>query len=318
MNGNYYVSPDIELRVRAAIENTGYYPDSIARSMKSNTTFLIGLLVSDISNQHFMAMARAIEDGIRDKRYNLIVCSTENDAQLEKAYIEALISKKIAGIILNTTGKNDDFIAKISRSTPVALVYRRVRDNHFVGDFITTNNRKGTYELTKHIIEKGHRRIGIINGIPGLSTSEERYEGCARAMDEAGMPIDGRYVHAGNFTKQSGCEGAERLMGLEEPPTAIIALNNAMTLGALQYLKTHGHQVPEAVSIACYGDIDDIELMYVQPTLMTQNPRVTGTKAAELILDRIGNSSGANREVIFESQLRPGNSVADRRAEPGR
>lgn len=311
INENYYVSPDVEERVRLAIDKTGYIPDSIARSMKSNTTYLIGLLVSDISNQHFTAMARAIEDVIRGKKYNLIVCSTENDEQLEKAYIQALISKKIAGIILNTTGKSDEFIANVSKSTPLTLVYRRIRDAHFHGDLVTTHNKQGTYELTKHVLGMGHLKIGIINGYPGLSTSEERYEGCAKALDEAGLSVNPRYVVSGTFTQQSGYKAAEQLMGLDEPPTALIAFNNAMTLGALKYLKKMRIRVPEDVSVVCYGDIDDIDLMYVQPTYMTQNPRVIGTKAAELMLGRIADNTIGNREVIFESTLCLGNSVAE-------
>ncbi len=310
INENYYVSPDIEERVRLAIEKTGYIPDSIARSMKSNTTYLIGLLVSDISNQHFTAMARAIEDGIRGRKYNLIVCSTENDEQLEKAYIQALISKKIAGIILNTTGKNDEFIAKISRSTPISLVYRRIRDNRFLGDLVTTNNARGTYDLTRYVLDAGHKRIGIITGFPGLSTSQERFEGCARALAEAGLAVAPEYVIPGDFTQQAGYKAAELLMGLPAPPTAIVAFNNAMTLGAMKHLRKRGLRVPEDVSMVCYGDIDDIDLMYVQPTYVTQNPRVIGAKAAELMLSRIADGAIGNREVIFESTLCPGNSVA--------
>jgi LacI family transcriptional regulator len=310
INENYYVSPDIEERVRLAIEKTGYIPDSIARSMKSNTTYLIGLLVSDISNQHFTAMARAIEDGIRGRKYNLIVCSTENDEQLEKAYIQALISKKIAGIILNTTGKNDEFIAKISRSTPISLVYRRIRDNRFLGDLVTTNNARGTYDLTRYVLDAGHKRIGIITGFPGLSTSQERFEGCARALAEAGLAVAPEYVIPGDFTQQAGYKAAELLMGLPAPPTAIVAFNNAMTLGAMKHLRKRGIRVPEDVSVVCYGDIDDIDLMYVQPTYVTQNPRVIGAKAAELMLSRIADGTIGNREVIFESTLCPGNSVA--------
>ena len=316
LNKNYYVSPDIEERVRTAVEKIGYYPDSIARSMKIKTTYLIGFIVSDISNQHFMAMARAIEDVVSLRNYNLIVCSTENDAKLEKDYIQALISKKISGIILNTTGKNDEFIAEVSRDTPLTLIYRRIKNGRFHGDLVNTNSRQGTYELTKHVLGLGHSRVGIINGFRGLSTSEERYEGCLKALAERDLSIPPDYVRYGDFTKKSGYEAAEQLMNLGEPPTVIIAMNNAMTLGALKYLKTRSVRVPEDVSVVCYGDIDDIELMFVQPTLVTQNPRTSGTKAAELILDRIEDKAANNREVIFESVLQPGNSVKDLKAPP--
>jgi len=308
INQTRYVSPDIERRVRAVIEASGYYPDSVARSMRNNATSLIGFIVSDISNLHFMIIARAIEDSISLRHYNLIVCSTENDGIRERDYLKALMSKKIAGLIINTTGKNDEYVARISREIPVTLVHRRIRHGQFCGDMVGFNNRKGAHDLACHLLAAGHRRIGVINGPRDISTSQERFEGWRQAMREAGLAADPALEFFGDFTMSSGREAAELLTKLA--PTALLVMNNAMTIGVLKYLRSRRLRVPEDVSLVCFGDIDNGEIMYVQPTFVTQNPAVIGAKVAELMLERLADKGKLNREVIFESVLSEGNSVA--------
>ena len=311
VNKNYYVSPEIEQKVRDAIEVIGYYPDSIARSLKSKATQTIGFIVSDISNIHFMFMARAIEEVVSKKKYNIIACSTEDDKNQELAYLETLISKKIDGLIINTTGKNTSFVSALSQHLPIVAVNRRIRDSDYRGDFVDTHNEKGAYDLTRHIIEVGHRRISVINGPQELSTGEERFRGFKKALAEFRIDLPEEYVIEGDFRDRAGFEGARKLMSLSNPPTAIVAMNNIMLLGALKYLRLNGVRVPEDISIAAYGNIENIEVMYIQPTHVTQDPRMIGTRAGELILERIARSGLQSREVIFEPSLVKGNSVQE-------
>lgn len=121
INDNYYVSPEIKEKVLQAIEDLDYYPNYVARSLKSEKTNSIGFLVSDISNTYFTTMAKALEDVIHKKNYSLIVCSTEDKKEKELAYLKLLISKKVDGLILNTTGKNDELIAELSKQLPIVL-----------------------------------------------------------------------------------------------------------------------------------------------------------------------------------------------------
>jgi LacI family transcriptional regulator len=311
VNKNYYVSPGIEQKVRDAIEATGYYPDSIARSLKSKATQTIAFIVSDISNIHFMFMARAIEDVVSRKTYNIIACSTEDDKNRELAYLETLISKKIDGLIINTTGKNNGFISAISQHLPVVAVNRRIRDPGYRGDFVDTHNVKGAYDLTRHVIEFGHRRIAVINGPQELSTGVERFQGFKKALVESGVELPVEYVFEGDFRDRSGFEGSKTLMRLTNRPTAIIAMNNNMAIGALKFLRPSGVRIPQDVSLAAYGNIENIELMYVQPTHVTQDPYMIGTRAGEMIIERIITRSLLPREVILEPHLVTGSSVQE-------
>jgi len=309
INKNYYVSPEITDRVNKAILECGYVPNSIARSLKNNTTYLIGFIVSDISNSHLMSIARAIENVIRESNYNLLVCSTENDPVLEKKYIEAFLSRRISGIILHSTGLLDEYVAEVSKRIPITLVYRKVKSSSFIGDWVDTNGKRGAFLLTQHLIQQGHKRIGVINGKMQFSTAQDRYQGYRDALKASGIPIQEELQYFGDFTESSGYQGAEYLLSLQEPPSAILCMNNVIAYGTLKYLFSHGVRVPEDVSVINYGEIEYADTMKVNLTRIPQDPWVLGQKAGELILERINNPSLPNREIIFDAEIVLGNSV---------
>lgn len=311
INKNYFVSPEIKERVNRAIKELNYYPNSIAQSLKNRSTLTIGFAVSDISNNYFTSMARAVEDVISKHNYNVIVCSTESDQKKELGYLKLLMSKKIDGLILNTSGENDDYVSDLSETIPTVLVNRKVKSARFRGDFIDSDNNQGAYLLTSHLISNGHRKIGVINGNLSLSTGYERFEGFKKAMKDVNIKIDDDYMYRydGDFSFESGYKGAEYLFSLADRPTAIIAMNNAMAMGAMKFFRNHEIIVPSDISMACYGTISNIELYYIQPSVVTLDPWCIGNKAGELIMERISNPELNNRDVIFMPQLIPGNGV---------
>lgn len=311
INKNYYVSPETSEKVLQAIDKLNYYPNSVARSLKSNSTLTIGFLVSDISNGYFISVIRAVEDIVSKENYNIIVCSTSDKLEEELVYLKLLMSKQVDGMVINTSGKNDDFIASLSNQMPIVLLNRKINRNDFKGDLIDSDNTQGAYALTAHLLSLGHRKIGVINGNLGVSTGNERFAGFKKAMLEAGIAVndDYQYRYDGDFTMDSGFQGAARLMEPQDRPTAILVMNNAMTMGAIKYCRANGIEVPGHISVACYGNIDNIELMYVQPSIVTLNPVSIGHKIGEFILERIKNHNLTNRSFIYSPQLVPGNGV---------
>lgn len=311
INGNYNVSFEIEQKVLKAIDELKYFPNSVARSLKNDSTYTIGFLVSDISNSYFTTIAKVVEDIVSPKNYNIIMCSTEEEKSRELNYLKLLVSKKVDGLILNTTGKNDDFIAALSKKIPIVLINRRLFNMNFNGDFIDGGNLDGVYDLTAHLIAYGHRKIGVINGDLSVSTGMERFEGFKMSMKEIGINVDLNYPYRfdGQFTMESGYQGAAYLMGLSEPPSGIVVMNNSMTLGALKYFRMNGIRVPEEISIVSFGNIENVELMYVKPSIVTLNAYAIGNKVGKVILERILNPTVKNREVIITPQLIVGDSV---------
>ncbi len=158
------VRPELVVRVNRSIEKLNYFPNTIARSLKFDSTLSIGLIISDISNSFFCYLARTIEDVIQAENYNMFVCSTDNRQNLELSYLKLLLGKKVDGIIINTTGLNDEMISSVSQVLPVVLCGRKIQTRSFRGDFVDSENEEGSYRLTRHLLELGHRRIGIVNG----------------------------------------------------------------------------------------------------------------------------------------------------------
>lgn len=317
LNKSAAVRDDLVQRVNQAIEDLGYYPNSIARTLKNDNSKTVGFVVSDIANEFFSGMVRSVEDVLNRHGYNLFVCSTDGDRTRESSYLSLLREKQVDGIIINVSGKNDELITNISNQLPVALFSRKVPCANFRGDFVDNDNFSGIVALTNHLLELGHRRIGLINGQSYLSTATERLEGFCSAMRTAGITVDEEYpyLYNGNFNRvSSGGDGAKALY--EKGATALIAANNLLALGALQFCHEQHLLLPEQLSLCCFGRISNLDLLYIRPTCIEQYPAAMGARLAELIIERIESKNTLlNREIRFPTLLLPGNGTGAPRAD---
>ena len=308
MHGNYYVNPEICDRVRKVVDSLGYLPDSGAAGLKSKFRHMIGYLVSDISNYQFTAISRAIENTIESMGYSLIVCSNDSQKQRELDYLKVLLSHRIDGLIINTAGEDDEYIAKISEYLPVVLLYRNISSRHFLGDFIGSDNDAGGVMLAETLIAKGHRAIGVISGNPKINTFGERIQGFTGCLARSGIRIPQKHLIYGDYTEEGGYLMTEKLLGLGSGISALCILNNAMALGVYEYCMTNNVNVPGNISIVSFGNIQNEKLFYVKPTYISQHPETIGRRAAELLLSRIKSPSIAPREEIISVSLISGAS----------
>lgn len=310
INNSTSVKEETKKKVYEAIDALGYYPNFIARSLKNDETKVIGLLVSDISNSHFTAVAKEIEEVISVKGYSLIVCSTDEDGRRERNYINLLMSQKIDGLIINATGYNDDYITQLSCELPIVLLSRKISDPDFVGDYVDMDNFAAGYSLCQHLISYGHKDIAIMSGPQRLSTSRERVDGFCASMKDAGLPIKQEYIFNGFFTQQSGVEGARYLMELPTPPTAIVLANNSLSMGALCYFRRNNIRIPDRVSLAAFSNFINTDLYYVQPSIFYNDSAKIGKTTGELIMERISTEDRLeNRQRTFLSEIIVKNGV---------
>ena len=316
LNKNGYVSDAVKEQVLLTCKEIGYIPNSTAKSLKTNSTNIIGYITSDISNHYHITVAKALEDIIRPHNYNLIVCSTNNSKEAEEHYLRALLGRHIEALVINTTGENDEFIASISQKIPTALVSLRLNISNFRGDIADCDNITGTYLLTKELIKYGHRRIFLLEGPHKFSNTRERYEGFRRAMAEIGIntDIDYPYRYEGDFTEKSGFESIEYMLKtFDRIPTAILSTNNTMSVGTLKALSNYHISIPEQLSMVGFNGIDNLELMSVRPTVADFDPYEVGKAAGQYILDRIQEPSLPNREAIINPTIIYGNATASPR-----
>ncbi len=303
LNGNYTVSLKLKNAVLEAIDELNFMPNSIARWLKSEATHLVGYIVSDISNSYFTTLASSLEDKIKDLNYNIMIFNSNKSKEKELSYLKLLMNINADGIIINTTGENDDYLAYASQTIPIVSLSRKIGSQTYTGDFIDSNNIEGGFLLTDALIAKGHSKISVINGKMNLSTGQERFEGFKYAMKKASIPIVDDYIYNGDFSEESGYAGAKYLCSLEQKPTAVITMNNSMAIGSMKYFIDHDISIPEELSFVTYGNIDDIDLMSIKPTYVTLDPVMIGNKSGELLINRINNHQLPSQQIIFEPKL---------------
>lgn len=313
INENPSVKSEIKERVLQAIEKLNYRPNTIARSLKTNHTGTIAFLVTNISDYFFTAISRGIEQVIKQHDYNLIVCSNDNSKETEKKYLQMLQEKQVSCIILNTTGKNNEYITELSNHLPIILSNRKIKNENFKGDFVDFDNTDAVYRLTKHLISLGHRKIGVINGPLYLSTAHERFEGFKKAMKEINIEVDENYPfnYNGSFISKDGYRGVKYLLEKDDQLTAIVMMNSEIALGAYKYFISNNINIPEDLSVVSFGDILNKELLFVNPTISYTDLKSLGNKLGEVAIERVENKSlNVNREFRFMTQIQYGESTS--------
>lgn len=312
LNNSVAVTADTKERVTDAVRQLGYIPNSAAISLKTNRTHTVGFVISDIYSEALISAVHAAEAVLNKNNYNLLLCSTANDPVREKRYLQMLMSSNVDGIVINTTGRNPDYILELSQKCPIVLYNRKVPKDDFIGDLVDTNNFLGSYRLTKQLLEIGHRRIAAICGpVHSLSNAKERYEGFQAAMQEAGIQLreDSPYLYGGEFCHQTGECALDHLMALPQPPTAIVSHNVTMSMGFLAQADKRKVRIPEDVSFASYDDIPNAGLMRVRPTAVVFDVKEIGEQIGRAVLKRIDQPGCPNRSFIFDPTIVQGNSV---------
>jgi LacI family transcriptional regulator len=288
INHTAYVSPPLQERVRKAIAEVGYHPDAIARSLKTRTTKTLGLIISDISNPFFTSLIRGIEDVANGRGYTLILCNTDERLEKERAYVQLLRSRRVDGVIMAPVGGTEEYVDfDAAAAAPVVFIDRRVPAR---ADAVVTDNVQGAHDVVRYLIGLGHRRIGVITGLPHISTSEERLAGYQGALQEAGLQSDPSLVKVGSSRLEGGHQAAQELLATAMRPTAIFATNNLMAIGLMRAVAERGLRCPEDISVACFDDFDWASVFHPRLTTVAQPTYEMGSRAAELLLAHLNGS----------------------------
>lgn len=311
LNGTGYVSPEKKEKILKIAKQYHYIPNRTAVNLRNSSTKLIGYIVSDISNYFHGRVASGIEDSIRVAGYNLIVCSTQNDPEIEKNYLDALVGLNVAALIINTTGENDDLIVQISRHIPIVYIVRRVTGAY--GDIIDLDNKGAIRELCNVLFLNGHRKIYFINGSKKYSNARERLAGFIAANHEMNVKINRNYIYEGDFSEKSGYEAVSNLINRSKGkmPTAILCGNDSISLGAMKALHERGYLIPRDVSFASFNDIPYEGILGIMPTVASFNSYSIGCLAGKCALERIANPLIAPRILISDAVIRIGNTITN-------
>ena len=298
-------SEESKSEVLKAVEKLDYKPDVIARSLRTKKSKAIGVIISDIVTFFFTTIVRGIEDVANQCGYSVILCNSDEDLIKEREYLSALYERGVDGLIISPSPGNDSYLKKLTRGgTPIVLVDRKIKGLRV--PMVMADNESGAYEAVSYLISLGHRRIGIIAGLKGTSTSEDRLAGYERALKEHHLSQNPELIIAGDYRREKAKEAAEEFLRMKNPPTALFVSNEPMASGVLLALRENKVKIPEEMSIIGFDDPVWAPLTNPALTTVSQPSYSIGTLACQSLLKEIkgiGRSKILPEDILLKPKL---------------
>jgi LacI family transcriptional regulator, kdg operon repressor len=302
-----YMGENTKKRIEEAIEKLGYQPNYIARSLKQKRTSMIAIIVANILHYFSTGIIRSIEDFCRHHDLHAIVCNADDHPDQERRYIEVLRAKQVDGMIIFPTGKNRDLYEKMVREGyPVVFVDRKTRLDHAYS--VVTDNAAATCQAIKQLIGQGHQRIAFVVQPLMVSTRKGRLEGYRKAMADAGLPVNPKYIVESPVDEVKS--RLENLFASKERPTALFAGNDRMFLAVMEFIKEKGLVLGEEMDLVVFDNIPFARFMDHPITFIEQPAAEMGRKAAELLFEQMNGGKPEPGEYVFPSRMVQGNPTA--------
>jgi LacI family transcriptional regulator len=288
-------------RVREVAEQLGYRPNPLARGLKTNRSFTVGVIVPDIQNPLFPPIIRGLDDRLGEAGYTPLIANTDNDPVRERVDFEAMRTRAVDGFITATARLDHELLDEVAAAgAPLVLVNRRVEDGSLPS--ASADDRAGVRLAVEHLVALGHAHIAHLAGPQDVSTGHQRFEGFREAMQVAGL--DPSLVRVGRaFTEPEGARLCEELLAAGEPLTAIVAGNDLMALGCYDVFAARGIDCPRQISVVGFNDMPFAD-RFAPPLTTVRIPHYEiGVAAAQLLLERLlGNGDGPS-EVVLPPEL---------------
>lgn len=280
---DYRISEKTRDRVLQAAANYKFVPNKLARSLKLDKTETIGLIIPDISNPFFADIAKSIEKTARKKGYSIILCDSSDTIENEEQILLLLQAQKVDGIIVAPVGTHAEHLIKVYQANmPVVVI-----DRFFPGSnlpFVTSDNFSGAYDAVNYLITQGHHRIACIQGIHASQPNIERVEGYARALKDNSISFDMKLLVGESFSKENGYLHAKELFKLPQPPDAIFALSNLISLGVLEAATQENKTIPGDFSLISFDEQPYSAHLATPMTTIDQQKNEIGYRAVEYLI----------------------------------
>jgi LacI family transcriptional regulator len=267
--------------IRQLAAELGYEPNPWARTLRTNQSRLLGLIIPRLTDGVLAKMFEAAEDEARRRGYQAVTVSTHDEPGEQGNLIRTLLERKVDGIILGTASQQDNDVETLN-AKGVSFVLM----NRFTGDYpaVHADDELGGYIATNHLISQGHSRIGFLSGPAGFSTSELRLAGFLRAHERAGLSVDPELVVHSGFSSEDGVRGAVRLLGHMSRPSALFAVNDSTAIGAMAVARDLGLRIPEDLAVVGYNDTDLSSLLPVPLSSVSLPLSDMGRSAVSMLL----------------------------------
>lgn len=308
----YSISGKSKRLVLKIANELDYKPNALARALRLKKTLSLGLIVPDISNPFFAYVTRSIQRTAHQLGYSVIVCDTDENQELEIEHINLLRSKGIDGLIMMPAGQSCDHLKVLDQEgLPLVLLdrYFEELDTHCV----LVDNYNGALNATEHLIEHGHTRIAVNQGLPFSSTNKDRIKGYEAALNRHEISIERSLIVGEDFREESGYRAAKCILTMEEPPSAIFALSDLITLGTYKAIYEADLKIPDDISLVSFDDVDFSPYLASPLTAVAQPRQAMGEAAVRILVDLMEDdteSDGKIKHNVLQPNLIVRGSVA--------
>lgn len=305
--GNSRISRKKILEVRRVAERLGYRPNRLARGLKTNSSRLVGLVVHNIFNATYQRVAQLIQKRLAASNYQVILCISNDDPHQEAQYLNTLLDHRIDGLIIVPTGSNFELLEQVaSHGIPIVTAIRRHNQDRF--DSVLQADADGAYRATKHLLDQGHRRIGLVVGLRETTSGRERLSGYQRALADFGIQPDDHLIYQGSYTVETGVAGCSALLSLQSPITALFCANHEASLGVLKVLSDRDVAMPADLSLICYEDSPWLNWRKPGITVVDNDPDAIADTCVDLLLRTMGqaavtDATHAGRELRIGARM---------------
>ncbi|MBO7748383.1 LacI family DNA-binding transcriptional regulator [Paenibacillus sp. MWE-103] len=296
------ISEQTRARVTDIMEAMGYAPNLVATALSSKKTYMLGLLLPDISNPYFAELARNIEDRAHELGYNIVICNTDNRVEKERDYLTFLQQKGVDGVLLATGLAHPESLDLLTdRKLPVTVIAREVPRSPV--NTVLVDDYMGGLLATSHLLRLGHRDIAIIVESMDLESSRQRLKGYRAALAAHDVAFEGRRVAVSDFSVASGMDVAGAILDAADRPTAVFACNDLLAIGTIQAARARGIPVPGELSVVGFDNTFLCGIIDPALTTVGQPIRELGRQAVDLLHKQMGGEEPARQRVVLLPEL---------------
>ena len=305
----YRISSETEEIILQAAARLNYRPNQIARGLRLKKTNTVGVIAPDVSNPFFAYIIKRIQNIAHNLGYSIVVCNTDENLEQEIEHVNVLYRNRVDGLIAMPVGQEyAHYLDWNEKGTPLVLLDRCF--DEVIARSVVVDNYSGSYEAIEHLISHGHRRVAFIQGLPGTYTNNERLRGYRDALTAHGIPVDDELIAGGDFREENGYMETRLLLASSNPPTALFATSDLITLGALKAISEEGLEIPDDVSLIMFDDFDFAPYMKCPLTAVRQPKEMMGEMAVKLLVEQLRGEKRDGMRVVLKTKLVVRESVA--------
>ena len=288
--------------VADAVRELDFRPSQTARGLRTGRHMAVGVVVPDISNPFFAAVARGIENVLTPAGLQVALANSGESVERE-AELVVNLQRRVDGVIIAPATETDSVPDHLAATgTPVVFIDRALRKNT-VYDVVEVDNEAGAAAAATHLVELGHRSIGMISGPLTSTPGRERHEGMLARLAELGVPMREEHVVVADFKESGGRHAMRQLLELPNPPTAVFVANNLMSIGALKAVRELGLRLPRDLSVVGFDDLDLGPLLDPPYTVIDRPTTGQGEAAAHLMLERLSDHGRPQQSLVLPVEM---------------